>query len=48
MLDLSNYIGCQRPHAREFCTEKLVEEWLDALISHDCTDRIPHIHPSMK
>ncbi len=36
MLDESNYVGCKRPHAREFCTEKLVEEWLGALISHDC------------
>jgi hypothetical protein len=36
MLDQSNYIGCQRPHAREFCTEELVEEWLGALIGHDC------------
>ena len=36
MMDRSNYINCNRPPAREFCTEELVEEWLGALIDHDC------------
>ena len=36
MMDKSNYIGHNGPHAREFCTEELVEEWLNELIAHDC------------
>lgn len=36
MMDKANYIGHNGPHAREFCTEELVEEWLGALLAHDC------------
>ena len=36
MMDKANYIGYNGPHARDFCTEELVEEWLGALIAHDC------------
>lgn len=36
MMDKSNYIGHHGPHARDFCTEELVEEWLGELIAHDC------------
>lgn len=36
MMDRSNYIGYNGPHARDFCTEELVEEWLGELIAHDC------------
>ena len=36
MMDKNNYIGHNGPHARDFCTEELVEEWLAELINHDC------------